>query len=62
MAHIQALLQRQHNIHNLEAAGDDQRSVVMRAWYDVFFGGLEDKSRRTDEQSVRESQINRSTP
>ncbi|MGH8606615.1 MAG: alpha/beta hydrolase, partial [Gammaproteobacteria bacterium] len=28
----------------------------MRAWYDVSFGDLEGKSRRTDEQGVRESQ------
>ncbi|MGH8607629.1 MAG: alpha/beta hydrolase, partial [Gammaproteobacteria bacterium] len=30
--------------------------AVMRAWYDVSFGDLEGKSRRTDEQGVRESQ------
>jgi phospholipase/carboxylesterase len=29
---------------------------VMRAWYDVSFGDLEGKSRRADEQGVRESQ------
>ena len=29
---------------------------VMRAWYDVAFGDLEGKSRRADEQGVRESQ------
>ena len=28
---------------------------VMRAWYDVSFGDLEGKSRRADEQGVRES-------
>ncbi len=28
----------------------------MRAWYDVSFGDLQGKSRRTDEQGVRESQ------
>ncbi len=29
---------------------------VMRAWYDVSFGDLEGKSRRADEQGVRESE------
>ena len=29
---------------------------VMRAWYDVSFGDLEGKSRRTDDHGVRESQ------
>src|SRR5688572_8076963 len=29
---------------------------VMRAWYDVSFGDLEGKSRRADEQGVRQSQ------
>lgn len=29
---------------------------VMRAWYDVSFGDLEGKSRRADEQGMRESQ------
>jgi phospholipase/carboxylesterase len=29
---------------------------VMRAWYDVSFGDLEGKSRRADEQGVREAQ------
>ena len=29
---------------------------VMRAWYDVSFGDLEGKSRRADEQGVRDSQ------
>ena len=29
---------------------------VMRAWYDVSFGDLEGKSRKADEQGVRESQ------
>ncbi|MGH8653389.1 MAG: alpha/beta hydrolase, partial [Gammaproteobacteria bacterium] len=34
--------------------------AVIRAWYDVSFGDLEGKSRRTDEQGIRESreQIN----
>ncbi len=30
--------------------------ALMRAWYDVSFGDLEGKSRRTDEQGIRESQ------
>src|SRR5262245_51942437 len=30
---------------------------VMRAWYDVSFGDLEGKSRRADEQGVRESEL-----
>ena len=30
--------------------------AVMRAWYDVSFGDLEGKSRRADEQGVRDSQ------
>ena len=29
---------------------------VMRAWYDISFGDLEGKSRRADEQGVRDSQ------
>lgn len=30
---------------------------VMRAWYDVSFGDLEGKSRRADEEGVRQSQV-----
>ncbi|MGH6636733.1 MAG: alpha/beta hydrolase, partial [Gammaproteobacteria bacterium] len=30
--------------------------AVMRAWYDVSFGDLEGKSRRSDEEGIRESQ------
>ncbi|MGH8658411.1 MAG: alpha/beta hydrolase, partial [Gammaproteobacteria bacterium] len=30
--------------------------AVMRAWYDVSFGDLEGKSRRADEEGIRESQ------